>query len=282
MTDKPKPKRRWLQFSLRTLLIFVTVFCLCLGILGITVKRARDQRMAVEAILAIGGTVTYENGEIRRGVSQSPQSRFRLLQWGPRKPPRPPGLEWLRNFFGDEYFYRVESVKLVGPKVTDATLEAVGRLTDVKWLNLRQTEVTKGGLEHLKELTNLQSLSIENTRVTDAGMEHMKGLTKLRSLSLRNTGITDAGLEHLTGLTNLVTLSLKDTQITDAGLEHLKGLTKLERLLLLSTDITDAGLEHLKGLTNLRSIKLLLRTQVTDEGVKKLKQALPYCRITRP
>ena len=35
---------------------------------------------------------------------------------------------------------------------------------------------------------------------------------------------------------------------------------------------------HLKGLTNLRKL-VLYSTLVTDEGVKKLRQALPNCVI---
>ena len=46
-----------------------------------------------------------------------------------------------------------------------------------------------------------------------------------------------------------------------------------------STQVTDAGLEHLKGLTNLQLL-WIAKTQVTDEGVKKLQQALPNCEIT--
>ena len=49
---------------------------------------------------------------------------------------------------------------------------------------------------------------------------------------------------------------------------------------LLGTEVTDAGLEHLKGLSELQSLDIH-NTKVTDEGVKKLRQALPNCDIGR-
>jgi hypothetical protein len=55
-------------------------------------------------------------------------------------------------------------------------------------------------------------------------------------------------------------------------------LTQLEWLQLGYTQVTDAGLEHLKGLNQLRALGLE-STKVTDEGVKKLQQALPMCYI---
>jgi hypothetical protein len=46
----------------------------------------------------------------------------------------------------------------------------------------------------------------------------------------------------------------------------------------LGTPITDDGLVHLKDLTRLKELRLY-HTQVTDEGVKKLQEALPKCEI---
>ena len=83
--------------------------------------------------------------------------------------------------------------------------------------------------------------------------------------------------------------------LTDADLEHLEGLTELRELIIggyeglhceqpppqyPTKQVTDVGLEHLKGLTNLRYLDLK-RTKVTNEGVMKLQQALPNCKITR-
>ena len=46
------------------------------------------------------------------------------------------------------------------------------------------------------------------------------------------------------------------------------------------TKITDAGLEYLQRLTKLHEL-YLWDTKVTDQGVKKLQQALPNCEIER-
>ena len=53
-TDQPKPRRRWLQFSLRTLFVVVTVFCVWMGLVT---KAARDQRQAVELCYVRGLTM---------------------------------------------------------------------------------------------------------------------------------------------------------------------------------------------------------------------------------
>lgn len=99
--------------------------------------------------------------------------------------------------------------------------------------------------------------------------------TRVVRVNLDSTEVTDADLEHLECLTQLQWLNLFNTGVTDAGLEHLKGLTQLQRLELGgATKVTDAGLEHLKGLTELGGL-FLGGTKVTEEGEKKLQQALP-------
>ena len=90
------------------------------------------------------------------------------------------------------------------------------------------TKVSDAGLEHLKGLTNLRFLFLDETKVTDAGLEHLKGLTNLQGPWLAKTKVTDTGLEHLEGLTKLRLLKLYETEVTGHGLEHLKGLTNLE------------------------------------------------------
>ena len=48
-----KPRRRWYQFSLRTLLVGMAIVGFGTAWLGVQVKRALDQRRAVDALAAV-------------------------------------------------------------------------------------------------------------------------------------------------------------------------------------------------------------------------------------
>ena len=50
----PKTKLRWYQFSLRSLMICVTLACIVMGVLVVPVHRARQQRAAIEMLRELG------------------------------------------------------------------------------------------------------------------------------------------------------------------------------------------------------------------------------------
>jgi Leucine-rich repeat (LRR) protein len=284
-----RPWRRFLRFSVRGLILTVTV----LGAgLGWIVRQAHIQRDAVAAIQEAGGSVTYDwefdNGKYLPGGKP----------WAP---------SWLVDLIGVDFFDRVTLVNLSqAPRPPDSVLAEVGRLNQLEILELAgNASVTDAGLVHLKGLTNLSGLGLNNTQITDAGLVHMKGLTKLSYLGLNGTQVTDAGLVRLKGLTNLSILGLNGSQVTDAGMVHLKGLTNVSHLGLSGTQFTDAGLVHLKGLTHLSELGLnntrvtdaglvhlkglthlsvlwLNSTQVTDAGMNELKRTLPGLSIHHP
>ena len=56
-TQPPKRRRRWLSFSLRTLLVVITIFCVALGY---WVHRANRQKAVVKWVEDNGGYVHYE------------------------------------------------------------------------------------------------------------------------------------------------------------------------------------------------------------------------------
>jgi hypothetical protein len=242
MTDIPKPRR--FRFSLRALLLLVTIASAGFGWLGYKVRQVQRQKEAVVAIEKLGGSVVYDY-EIDMNGS--------MLQR-----PTPRGPIWLRAAIGDDLLVNVVRVngfnRLRGP-VRDADLLS------------------------LQELTQLSYLNLILTKISDAGLVHLRGLTKLQVLYLELTSVTDAGLVYLEELNRLKVLSLARTQITDAGLTRLRMLTQLEQLNLDRTSVTDAGLVHLHGLTNLREVSIE-QTAVTPEACQALQTALPNLKIS--
>lgn len=156
----------------------------------------------------------------------------------------------------------------------DECLLPIGRLSQLRVLELPEGRLTSSGTKHLRKLTNLEKLDLYGTAIQDSAVKHLSGLTKLRDLRLGNTQVTDAGLQYLQKLTNLEHLQLLNTHITDIGLIQIGRFTKLKRLNLLGTHVTDKGLSHLRGLKKLEWLELR-STRVSDKGRKKIKQMLP-------
>jgi hypothetical protein len=161
----PTPKRRWLQYSTRALLVVVTVLGVTLGIIH---RRAERQRQAVAAIEAIGGRVHYE---ARVG--------------------------WLEQTCPKDWACNVSIVYLEHTQVRDAELSILDGFPELRCLWLRGTHVSDAGVAHLGKLTGLEALGLQYTDLTDAGLIHLQGLTNLRVLYVMDTRVTDAGVSEL-------------------------------------------------------------------------------------
>ena len=109
----------------------------------------------------------------------------------------------------------VDAIKELGGAVK---IDKNGAVVNV---DLTGTKVTNAGLEHLKGLTNLRVLGLLYTQTGDSGLVHLKHLTNLRLLTL-GTKVTDAGLVHLMGLTKLEELYSSSPKVTDAGITTLQ------------------------------------------------------------
>ena len=170
-----KPKRRWLQFSLKTMLVVMTLASVGLGWLAYERNEVRKRHEAIAAIEKSGGGVRFDV----------------------EKPFRP---KWLRPLLGDDSAGEVESVGYWGAReaITDAGLVHLRGLTKLKWLYLdRHPQLTDAGLVHLQGLTELEDLGLSDTRVSDAGLVHLKGLKKLERLNLWGTRVTEQGISEL-------------------------------------------------------------------------------------
>jgi hypothetical protein len=198
---------RWrFQYSLLSLLVLMVTVALPFGWLGIETKKAKGQKEAVEWIRKAGGNVLYD-------CEPDPYSAPGI---------RTPSPTWLRELFGEDLFADVAVVSPFPKDVSDAGLDRLEGLTQLRQLSLDGTEVTDAGLEHCKALTQLQVLNLSLAEASDAGLEHLKGLTQLHQLCLNGTKVSGAGLEYLKRLPRLSKLFLSRIQVTRAGVKKLQ------------------------------------------------------------
>lgn len=81
-------------------------------------------------------------------------------------------------------------------EVTDfvKVLQVLPHLTT---LEFKSPKITDAALLQIKRMSQLRSLTLENAAITDAGAAHLKDLTYLETLNLKGTKITDAGIKDI-------------------------------------------------------------------------------------
>jgi hypothetical protein len=144
----PNRKRRWFQFSLRSLLIFTVLCAIGSAWLGKRIERKRKEREAVEAIVKLQGQVSYD------------YQRIDASNW--RSGGEPFGPAWLRTLLGENFFSEVELVYAFGDG-----LEHLKELPNLPELRLMGRGVTDAGLVNLKGLTKLKNVGFIDTKVTE-------------------------------------------------------------------------------------------------------------------
>jgi len=184
------------------------------------------------------------------------------------------------------HFPRLERLRLASIG-SDATWEAIGKLTALRDLSAYVGEVSEEAWAQIEKLQNLESLSVHGDGVNDAAMRHIGCLTTLKTLSIQNARVTDVGLAQLSPLSNLEHLSLYRLPITADGLHSLAALKRLTWLSLGGiTDLGTSGLESLAKSTSLEILNLsndFRIATVTEEQLEHLA-ALPklnYLQLSR-
>jgi hypothetical protein len=241
---KPLRKRgRWFSFSIRTLLIAMTLCCI---VLWLWMKPLIRQGIAVRRFyeLTDNRDPSVSQGWVTMGYRYEGKDQYY----------KPLAYKWLHPLLGEESFGEVTGVQLL------------------------YTSTTNEDLRYLADVPTVERVLLSNTKVTDEGLRYLLACPKLKGLQLEGLPITDEGLTQLLALKELETITLSGTKITDAGLAHLAKLPNLKRIWVRNTAVTDAGLEHLAKLPKMEVIGLS-GTAITDAGYQKLEAALPNCEI---
>lgn len=143
-------KCRCYQFSLRTLLVVVTVAAFFFGWIALEQQKSQRRRAAVEAIAQHGsGRIVSDIDEARRSIP-------------------------LRLLLGDD---GVGSVRRIGDwwgSDVAGALAHVGSFPELRELDLHDTQVTDADLVYLASLTNLETLNLSGTKVTGAGVDMLQ------------------------------------------------------------------------------------------------------------
>lgn len=309
-----KPSRRWLQFSLRTMLLSTLAVAVWLGWF---VDRAQRQKRAVEAIEARRGFVIYRH-ELNADM---PSDIWNLDDAARKKIAGAPGPEWLCGLIGDEYFTQV--VKVDAP-LGKPRIVLKDSLRDLPWLeDLRigvqcredyeclrglkrlkelfivdwsptislqclvesqglESIVLRAGaaenLEGLEELSNLRELSIVSKSISAEAMQHIAALPRLERLLISCNSISAAAMTPLAGLQSLERLTLDCEGLSDAAIAPLAQLANLKSLAIQESQLTDAGLAHLANLPRLECLSIDA-DRFTSEGLARLNKNLTYLEL---
>ena len=149
-------------------------------------------------------------------------------------------------------------------------LSVVGRIPNLRELNLEQTNVDDQMLDELPPMPGLETLRLSATSVTDDGLSILSRFPNLTSLWMIDLEIEGRGLARLRDVPRLVTLKLQVNQ-GDEVLSYLKHLTEL-RSLAITAPLSNGAMNHLSQFPNLRFLALT-GTSIGAEGIADLMQS---------
>lgn len=201
-------RRRWFQYSLRSLFLLTTVVAVWLGF---ETQSARQREWVIARVSELGGRV--------------------IVCYEPGHTEEPRGPEWFRGFMGSGYFARIVDIDLSGRETLDEDLAAIGDLPELMGLNLIDcSRITDAGLKSLKTpklfSLDLGTMYHAEYHITPDGIRSVRDLRGLEFLSLGGSHLNDTWLTALHGATQLKYLSLRGDlrgdNVTKAGIESLQ------------------------------------------------------------
>lgn len=291
------PRRRWFQFSLRTLLTFSVLFSFAAAWYGNHYIRLKKLRADVVQLQSQGWKIEYAYHWDGKRVS--------------RKDEPTTGLLILRKIFGDDFnasiliitatggidntadFRILESIpdlRVIVLSDPQCNLETMQRILksakSVKSLVFFLTPTFKNGralrtfafdqMTSIREMQNLEQLDLEGRNLfssnstNDAEFKCVGNLHNLRSLRLTYMGITDQCLKDFHQLTQLESLDIENNQITGSCFTQFGDLSRLKMLKADSTKLDNAAIQRLVILApNLENLTLYA-TKIDDTALDEI------------
>ncbi|MEM9412732.1 MAG: hypothetical protein AAGA30_16590 [Planctomycetota bacterium] len=263
--SESKRARKWKSFSVKTMLIFITVFACWLGWY---IPRVQRQKEAVEWVESIGGS-----------LQAKAFYDFEIMDPGTfayKRNATSPIHQWLVNSLGIDFFHSVHHVLLnVEPSIDDPSklggfprlrMVQIGR-TNAQDLSsfaslgeIEAIDISGSNISSLRGVENCRRLRYLSVVGPVASVEPLRELRQLRRLMI--FGYSSNQLADLTPLENSTDLNMLEVYGSDVSdLSPLSSLDSLQKLNIGSTQVKD--LSPLVALKNLNSLDL--RGLVLDE-----------------
>ncbi len=202
-----RPWKRWLRFSLRSLIVLFLLAGVAFAAFHYRLRNAERQAATVARLKQFGGYIRYVDHQ--QVVSARQEANLLTA--------------WLTAQLGLDFFHDVETV-CIGRRgeISDDDLESICYLRNIRSVRLGRTAVTDDGLQPMTRLSQLRRFSISSPHITDQGMDHLSRLHQLETLTLVDVGLTDSGLAKLASLRSLEFLALKKTKVSRHGVASLQ------------------------------------------------------------
>ena len=219
---------RWrFQFSIRSLLVLTVAVAVPGSWLAAEMKKAMQQREAVEMLRAAGFKVYYD-WELDEDGYRDPRKQ---CNWP----------AWLREFVGDDMLATAVKVEtqpgMIGgfggfsmflhSEISDNQLSILRRLADLRHLDLSGMPIMTSRLTCLEGLTELETLRLNQHEINDEGLASLPELPKLKKLFIGEGRVTGTALAHFASFKHLqeiqiLAVSLDSPAISDRTLDDLR------------------------------------------------------------
>jgi Leucine-rich repeat (LRR) protein len=183
---------------------------------------------------------------------------------------------------------KLKKLSISGAKITDAGMREIAKLDNLQELSASgmllngpdRNEPRDAAIKELGRLSQLRKLDLSNTQTADESAGAFAGLPQLKVLHVFGTRITDNGLTELARLKKLEELKI-GYSISDVGVSALAGNTSLQVLSVWnSSRVTDKSVPSLSTLKSLRELDIG-STGISIKGRGELAKALPRCKIKK-
>lgn len=273
--------RHRFRLSLRALLILMTAATILLGAAGSNAHRARNQKLAVNSVLA------YRRPHEDLMEPQSYVSHYRTESvHGQEFVTTEEGWTipaWLVQLLGKDWFFSVTDAQFDNQDFSETDALLGVDLSPFPAVLFHGCVMGDAAISRLANLDRLNELRLVHCSLNDRHLAVLSKLSRLTSLQLGNVNsnvwgpvpppneFTSAGLRQLASLPRLKWLSLSNLCIDSADLEPILALKNLEFLMLDGSLLTNEDVAKFAPLTRLSGLDLS-HSQVNEDALPKLRK----------